>query len=223
MKAVTELNIITKGEMKALQCDEPLAVKWYSSKIVYLLSTIHDETTMHVIRRNRLDAIKPSCVVHYNSKMGAVDKQDAMIEPYDATRKTLWWYKKLIIHLLQISLLNAFLRHQKDGGKLDFLQYQGHVILDLLTTGITRPAEALVPDDINIAVEEFCRLKDRHFIMKVLQTEKRGNKSAKRCKVCSFKGVHQESTYMCGHCPSQPGLCVMPCFKDYHTKISDWQ
>ena len=71
--------------------------------------------------------------------------------------------------------------------------------------------------------EEFCHLKDRHFIMKVLQTEKRGNKSGKRCTVCSFKGVHQESTYTCVDCPSQPGLCVMPCFKDYHTKISYWQ
>ena len=73
-----------------------MAVKWYSSKTVYLLSTIHDETTMHVIQRNRPDAIKPSCVVDYNSKMGAVDKQAAMIEPYNATRKTLRWYKKLI-------------------------------------------------------------------------------------------------------------------------------
>ena len=127
------------------------------------------------------------------------------------------------IHLLQISLLNAFFLHEKDGSKLDFLQYQGYVILDLLTSGIARPAEALVPDDINAAAEEFCHLKDRHFIMKVLQTEKRGNKSGKMCMECSFKGVHQESTYMCVDCPSQPGMCVMPCFKDYHTKISYWQ
>ena len=38
-----------------------------------------------------------------------------------------------------------------------------YVILDLLTTGIARPAEALVPDDINTVVQEFCHLKDQHF------------------------------------------------------------
>ena len=74
-----------------------------------------------VIRPNRLDAI-----VHYNSKMGAINKQDAMTEPYNATRKTSWWHKKLI-HLLQIPPVNAFFLYQKYGGKLDFLQYHGYI------------------------------------------------------------------------------------------------
>ena len=38
-----------------------------------------------------------------------------------------------------------------------------YVILDLLTTGIARPAKALVPNDINTVVQEFCHLKDQHF------------------------------------------------------------
>ena len=63
--------------------------------------------------------------------------------------------QEAVIHLLQISLLNTFFLHEKDGGKLDFLQYQGYVILDLLTSGIARPAEALVPDDINTALRNF--------------------------------------------------------------------
>lgn len=71
---------------------------------------------------------RPDAIVHYNSKMGAIDKQDAMTEPYNATSKTSWWYKKLI-HLLQISPVNAFLLYQKYGGKLDFLQYHRYIYM----------------------------------------------------------------------------------------------
>ena len=39
--------------------------------------------------------------------MGGVDKSDQLLEPYDATWKTMAWYKNLAIHLIQLALFNA--------------------------------------------------------------------------------------------------------------------
>lgn len=49
--------------------------------------------------------------------MGAVDKQDQMLEPYSAARKTMKWYRKLAFHLLQLAMLNSHILYQKSGGK----------------------------------------------------------------------------------------------------------
>ena len=37
-----------------------------------------------------------------------------MLQPLDATRKTLKWYGKVAIHLLQVALLNSFILYQKE-------------------------------------------------------------------------------------------------------------
>ena len=46
-------------------------------------------------------------------------------------------------------------------------------------------------------------------------TEKKQN-AYKRCVVSSF-GKRKESRYQCEDCSSDPGLCVVPCMKIYHT------
>ena len=52
---------------------------------------------------------KPECIIDYNRNMGSVDKQDQLLEPYSATRKSTKWYKKLAFHLLQLAMLNSHL------------------------------------------------------------------------------------------------------------------
>ena len=52
-----------------------------------------------------------------------------MIKPYNAARKTMKWTKKVVIHLLQIALLNAYFLYTKQatGKKMDFLKFQHDV------------------------------------------------------------------------------------------------
>ena len=40
--------------------------------------------------------------------MGSVDKTDQMLKPYNQTRKSYTWLKKLSIHIVSKMLLNAF-------------------------------------------------------------------------------------------------------------------
>lgn len=38
----------------------------------------------------------------------------------------------------------------------------------------------------------------------------------KRCRVCYAKKVRKEVRFCCSACPDRPGLCLDPCFYEYH-------
>jgi hypothetical protein len=40
------------------------------------------------------------------------------------------------------------------------------------------------------------------------------------CLVCSSRGQRKTTVYKCAKC--DVGLCVVPCFADYHTKVNFW-
>ncbi|GFR97503.1 PiggyBac transposable element-derived protein 4 [Elysia marginata] len=58
----------------------------------------------------------PTSIGDYNKNMGGVDRIDQLLEPYDATRKTVQWYVKLAIHLNQIAVLNGWTLYKHRGG-----------------------------------------------------------------------------------------------------------
>ena len=210
--AVRQLVVSQQEPMKALRSGPLLFVKWQSSKVVYMLSTMHSEAMQQVTRRGGQKVSKPSCVVSYNSKMGGVDRADQMLQPYDATRKTTRWYKKVMVHLLQVSLLNSFLVFKKDqGSSKDFVTFQCDVISDLLFADSPAPAPQLP------RTEDVARLTERHFLSHVPQT---GGKrtTTRKCKVCTKSGTRKETAFCCKQCPSHPALCVIPCFEVYHTQ-----
>lgn len=209
--AVRELEVSKEHPVQALRSGNLLFVKWQSSKVVYMLSTIHDERQQEVTRRGGQRVNKPSCVVSYNSKMGAVDRADQMIQPYDATRKTTRWYKKAMIHLLQVSMLNAFIVYKKASDvQLDFFQFQCAVINTLFFRDNPAPHPPLPGTDDGF------RLIGRHFPRKIPLT-KEGCSKTRRCRVCYKHGIRKETSLYCEQCPSLPPLCASPCFEVYHT------
>lgn len=71
-------------------------------------------------------------------------------------------------------------------------------------------------------VEALVRLSERHFPEPIPPTERKLN-PAKRCRVCYRREhIRKESRYHCPDCPSQPGLCIYPCFRIYHTETDIW-
>ena len=71
----------------------------------------------------------------------------------------------------------------------------------------------------NIRSDVLSRLSERHFPDKVPPTAS-GGIGKKKCKVCASDGVRRETVYYCAECPSQPGLCVVGCFRRYHTSLN---
>uniref|UniRef100_A0A8C4T5A9 RRM domain-containing protein n=1 Tax=Erpetoichthys calabaricus TaxID=27687 RepID=A0A8C4T5A9_ERPCA len=47
--------------------------------------------------------------------------------------------------------------------------------------------------------------------------------SEKRCRVCSKKGQRRDVKTFCSKCPSNPGLCAVPCFGLWHSKLKYWE
>ena len=119
---------LQKGESFSLKRGELLCTKFADKKDMYMLSTFHESNTVVVHRRGRGRdgqniVNKPTCIVRYNQNMGAVDKVDQMMQPYTFVRKSLKWYRKLAMHLLQVASLNAFIIYSMDNPALPNKQY----------------------------------------------------------------------------------------------------
>jgi hypothetical protein len=99
-----KITKIPKGESAAWRCDNLLCLKYHDRKEVHMLTTMHDESTTQVPLRSRRSANnfanKPNCIISYNKHMGGVDRVDQLLQPFNANRKTLKWYRKLVIHFL---------------------------------------------------------------------------------------------------------------------------
>ncbi|MGH0175480.1 UNVERIFIED_CONTAM: hypothetical protein FKN15_070517 [Acipenser sinensis] len=98
------------GKTSTRRCEELLAVKYTDNKDVFLLTTIHNEATV------------------------AVPVQDQMLEPYNACKKTMAWYKKLGMYMVQISLYSAYVVYlsMAPENHLKFVEFQKSVISSLV-------------------------------------------------------------------------------------------
>ncbi|KAM4808018.1 piggyBac transposable element-derived protein 4 [Rhinophrynus dorsalis] len=206
-----------KGETSALRCGKLLAMKYTDKKDMYIISTIHDESTSAItVQAKEAQFRKPKCVLEYNKHMGSVNATDQMLQPYNIAHKALVWYKKLVVHLMQLSMLNAFLVYNQtsSGKRLSFLKFQESVITSLLSETEGEPA-----DDCDEQIENVARLACRHF-PDLLPPTARKERPCKRCRVCFRNGRRRETRIHCPDCPSKPGLCIPSCFRKYHTMLT---
>lgn len=73
-----------------------------SNKVVYLLSTTHDQPTINS------DSKKPEIIEFYNSTKGAVDTVDQMCSIMSTSRKTNRWPLCLFYDILNLILVNTY-------------------------------------------------------------------------------------------------------------------
>ena len=104
-----------KGEQRPFRRNELLSVKLHYKKEMFLLTTMHEATTTAVWKQggHNVEIEKPDCILSYNKNMGGVDHVDRMLEPYNPCRKTLKWFQKLMVHYIQIAMLNAYIASRR--------------------------------------------------------------------------------------------------------------
>ena len=114
-----------------------MPIKWHDKRAVTVLTTIH--AAVHV-ESNKTDAqgkriLKPLAIVDYIKKMGGgCDTSDQLIPYYSFLWKSIKWWKKLFIHLLNMLLLNAHILNSKYGcKKLDHQGYMEYIANYLIT------------------------------------------------------------------------------------------
>ena len=75
------------------------------------LSNYHSK--VHMIDSGKTDyqtkttLFKPDLIHDYNMNKGGVDLVDQFTQAYPSIRKTIKWYKKLFLHMLDITLYNS--------------------------------------------------------------------------------------------------------------------
>ena len=210
-----------------------LCLKWCDKHPVTMLSSIHNAVQRQV-KTNYLGnpVIKPVIVDDYNRKMNSVDHSDHMLSYYE-TLKSVKWYRKLILHLINMVVLNAFILNKKYGTvKMSHTSYREYLANYLITTSLDKANCLKKKPPIPIDNTE-TRLSGKHFIKKFdhLPNSKR-KAPARRCKVCNFTpeqlahyGYEQlklpvkYSSFGCTVCANVT-LCLTPCFEVFHTEVN---
>lgn len=184
-------------------------LKWTDKRPLCMLTTVKNHQCKLVQGTN--GKVKPDAVFHYNVAKKGVDMSDQLSAYYSSLRKTIKWYRKVIIQLIcGTSLVNAWYIHKKWGTKnMNMLQFR-EVIIDRLLTN--EEINCHVPSDKHIlqshagSAREF-RKRCKECYKKLSKTKGRDYATAKTTRVKTF----------CGRCEGQPALCL-ECFNKLHKK-----
>ena len=140
-----------------------------------------------------------------------------MLHPYDCMGKSLKWYRKLAVHLIQRALLNAHIIYAKKGGNLSFKRFTEEVVASLLFPDPNTTGDV---DDVMFPRHAaLVRLNAPHYPSNVNFNEEGGRYLYKKCVVRTKHKVRTDTRYQCSKCVGQPSLCVTPCFEIYHANL----
>ena len=168
----------------------------------------------------------------YNKKMNSVDHSDHMLSYYE-TLKSVKWYRKLMLHLINMVVLNAFILNKRYGTvKMSHSSYREYLASYLITTSLEKATciRKKLPTPID---NTEARLNGEHFIKKFDRLPNSKRKAlARRCKVCNFTpeqlvhyGYEQLKLpvkylyFGCTICANVT-LCLTPCFKVFHSEVN---
>ncbi|KAH9632993.1 hypothetical protein HF086_000353 [Spodoptera exigua] len=196
---------IKKGECIILHDKNNITLaKWMDKREVLFLSSEHNSVLEEVRNRNRNStSLKPRAIIKYNKYMRNVDKHDQMLSYYTGEHKSVRWYKKVIIHLIEVCLVNSY-QLFKSEKKLNISLYDFRAnILERLLPPI-HPRE-----EIPLAI---CPM---HFPKQITKEPNSRRAKRKQCRQCAKQKKRVDTIFYCPNCPDQPGLCLN-CFKPYH-------
>ena len=191
-----------------------LAISWFDSKRVNLLSTMHRNPDMQVVgvvpREGKPDKIvkKPQIILDYNLGKTGVDVSDQNTAYYQTRRKCVKWYQTLFWHLVDQAIVNAFLVWKNlcpTRAKASPLQFRKDLIGDWfgLDPQTARP-RLRMPLLAGGSLDY-----DDHI------SEKGPAKVYRKCKWCSSAWKTRKDTrWRCAACHVY--LCPGHCQKEYH-------
>ena len=175
---------------------------------------------------------KPIMIHDYNNRMNSVDHSDHMLSTYE-TLKSVKWYRKLMLHLVNMVVLNVFILNKKYGTwKMSHSSYWEYISNYLITTSLENATCLRKKPPTPIDNTETW-LNDKHFIKKFEHLPNSKRKApAHRCRVCNFTWEQlahygyerltlpvKYSSYGCTICTNVT-LCLTPCFEVFHSEIN---
>ena len=114
---IKNTSLSNRGDTSTVNYGPLSCLKYQDAKTVYLISTTETSenvlTGRHDFRTNEAK-VRPSMVHAYDLKMGAVDRNNQMVENYKLNIKTLKWWKKLFFHLINVAIVNAYIIYKEN-------------------------------------------------------------------------------------------------------------
>ena len=225
---------VPRGTTIFKRAKELLAMVWRDKRDVTMISTCHSDSFSATQKKDRETGEyirKPDIVLDYNKYMGGVDLSDFLTAKYADMRKSLKWYKKLVFHLNDLAVTNAYIVYcHLVRRRVNHLEFVVDLMEQLITYGNTLSQDRPKPtrggrksNKENVVRLEFC--ESSHWPMHIPATENTPDPT-RPCTVCKPLSLGRrkekgdttkrpETRYQCRKCqvPLHP-LCFMP----YHTK-----
>ena len=231
--AVTKVKLKDKGDCVFRINGPLLCLAWKEKKAkknVTMLTTIHEDV---MVKTGKTDFFgnkveKPEAVYYYCSQMGGVDLSDQLLSYYSFLWKSMKWSRKLLIHQLNLLILNAYILNKNYGcEKLTHDEYRDRIVKYLLGEGLKNykiPLPLVLSKKIgkhHAGENDKTCLCKRHFPSAIPKGEgKKRERPSRCCFICSYIPGHffklKRTSYWCEEC--RKPLCVVSCFKIYHTE-----
>ena len=151
----------------------------------------------------------------YNQHLGYANSSDHMANSYSMSLRTFKWTTKLFFHLLDLTVLNIWILFSSCGAKYTHCDVRLLLVRYLIEeAGKSQdcPTPRLVgrpsADATNVVL-----LKSHHN-----QHWPAKSSTQLHCHLCSSRGQRKGTVYKCARCDM--GLCVVPCFAEYHTRVN---
>lgn len=227
---------LQRGDMDYRRKGKMVAVRWKDKRDVNFLSTIHKPQMVEVVSGSRQERKrKPTATVDYINHMAGVDHSDQLISYLPLHRKTVKWWKKLVLHLLTVVMIQAHILHNKvkrqrrqKAWKLD--SFVKAVCRELAQDALVQTAEeeGSQGGPGPAAVVTLDRLKTGHHFPVPLPLMPSGRKLYRSCHVCYARAIKAgmsaqdrrnkkqgPTDMMCEQC--KVALCL-GCWKAFHTQ-----
>lgn len=160
------------GEIKQQYSDGIMVAKWKDKREVTYISTEFENQMIEIVDRRGNIKQKPLPIVEYNKYMGGIDRQDQMMAYYPTLRKTLFWYKKLAIHIMQLLMFNSYVIFSKYSGKT-MTYYDNRLAV----------IEKLVPESPDTTDAKV----STHVPSKIIAVDATKRTPRKKCRICLKK------------------------------------
>ncbi|XP_022823950.1 piggyBac transposable element-derived protein 4-like [Spodoptera litura] len=174
-------------------------MKWKDKRDVLTLSTEHTPDILNTTNWRGHGMLKPEIIIKYNKFMKGVDRYDQMLSYYPSEHKTIRWYKKIGIHIMQMMFLNSYFMFNGGTGKnISLESYRNEVLRGLLPPPISRIDPPALPTHMP----------------KELNRNSNGVLKRRKCVRCwSVHKKRKDSGMFCPDC--DVGLCIA-CYGAYH-------
>jgi len=133
---------------------------------------------------------------------------------YSMDRRNLKWSTKLFFHLLDLTILNRWILLSPCRAQYTHQDFRLLLVRNLIEEAgksQDRPNPSLIGRP-SAAAPNIVRLESRH------NQHWPAKSTHLRYCVCSSHGQRKTTVYKCARC--DVGLCMVPCFADYHTKVN---